>query len=278
VRGVGDELPDLQLAAVPGVQRGLDVVEHGVQRRADLADLGPLVGEVRGHPLGEVDVALGQRQRGDRVRGGRHLGERPELATDEEQAAAGGQQRADHDQQRLPADERGDGLLDLVGGQPGHLGHVLAVDRPVHRDDPVAAELGQVDLVHVLVGRYVVQHGQHVVVERLLALPAREQGPGLLTGVAEERPHRVGGAADLDADRAAVGRRPARPLGVVARPDPRGGAQVVVELVGELGVERRGGRGADQHRDEHHQGDDGQDQPGGERGEGAAHQVAGLRT
>ena len=66
VRGVRDELADLLLAAVPRLERGLHVGEQGVERGADLADLGALVGEVVGHPLGEVDVALGQRQRGDR--------------------------------------------------------------------------------------------------------------------------------------------------------------------------------------------------------------------
>ena len=69
VRGVGDELADLLLAAVPRLERGLDVGEQGVERGTHLADLGALVGEVVGYPLGEVDVALGQRQRGHR--GGR---------------------------------------------------------------------------------------------------------------------------------------------------------------------------------------------------------------
>jgi len=45
------ELAHLLLALVPGSQRHLDVLEHRVERRADLTDLGPLVGEVLGHPL-----------------------------------------------------------------------------------------------------------------------------------------------------------------------------------------------------------------------------------
>ena len=96
--------------------------QQGVERGTHLADLGALVGEVLRHPLGEVDVALGQRQRGDRVGGGRDLGERPELAAYEQQSAAGGQQCAERDQEGLPADQRGDGLVDLFGRQPGHLG------------------------------------------------------------------------------------------------------------------------------------------------------------
>ena len=40
VAGVGDELPDPHLAGVPRRQRAGDAVEHPVQRRAELADLG----------------------------------------------------------------------------------------------------------------------------------------------------------------------------------------------------------------------------------------------
>ena len=64
VGGVGDELPDLQLAAVPLVEGLLDVGEHGVQRGTDCADLGALVGEVVGNPHRGADLAAGQRQRG----------------------------------------------------------------------------------------------------------------------------------------------------------------------------------------------------------------------
>ena len=40
VAGVGDELAQLHLAVLPGLQRRADVVEHVVERRPDLADLG----------------------------------------------------------------------------------------------------------------------------------------------------------------------------------------------------------------------------------------------
>ena len=40
VAGIGDELPNPHLAGVPRRQRAGDAVEHPVQRRAELADLG----------------------------------------------------------------------------------------------------------------------------------------------------------------------------------------------------------------------------------------------
>ena len=86
VGGVGDELPHLLLAAVPLVEGVLDVLEHRVQRGADLADLGALVGERVGHPDRRTDLAAGQRQRRDLVRGRRHLAQRPQLPADEEGA------------------------------------------------------------------------------------------------------------------------------------------------------------------------------------------------
>ena len=54
----------------------------------------------------------------------------------------------------------------------------------------------------------------------------------------------------------------------------RGVPQVVVELVGELRVECGGGGDADQDGDQHHQRDDGEDQPRGERGEVMAHRLS----
>ena len=96
VGGVGDELAHLLLAAVPLVERRLDVVEHRVERRADLADLGALVGEALGHPLGQVDLAGGQGELGDAVGGAGHLAQRRQLAAYDERAGAAG----DRDRQR----------------------------------------------------------------------------------------------------------------------------------------------------------------------------------
>ena len=64
VAGVGDELPYPRLALLPGVQRGTDVVEHPVERGADLADLGARVGVGLGHPLVQRDLAAVQGQFG----------------------------------------------------------------------------------------------------------------------------------------------------------------------------------------------------------------------
>ena len=72
-----------------------------------------------------------------------------------------------------------------------------------------------------------------------------------------------------------AGWRAAGPVADRTAPDAGYGVQVVVELVGELGVEGGGGGDADQHRDEDHQRDGGEDQPRGERGEEVAH--PGLR-
>ena len=53
---VGDELPHPLLALLARLQRLVDVVEHLVERRADLADLGAHVGVGLGHALGERDL------------------------------------------------------------------------------------------------------------------------------------------------------------------------------------------------------------------------------
>ncbi len=272
VRGVRDELADLLLAAVPGLEGGLHVGEQGVERGAHLADLGALVGEVLRHAFGEVDVALGQRQRGDRVRGGRHLGQRPELAAYEQQPAAGRQQCAERDQQRLPADQRGDGLVDLLGGQPGHLG----AERPVHCDHPVVAEPRKVDLVHLPVDGYVGQDFEDLVGEILRLSSPGEQGAAA-GGVADERPDRARTTAEV-ADPAHVARRRATRPGTLGPPRPprmpaaacRSSSSWWVSCALSAAV----AAAADQHRHEHHQRDDGEDQPRGERGEDVAHRLS----
>ena len=58
VAGIGGEPAQPRLAGVPARERGLDVPEHPVERGAELADLGPLVGV--GHPVRQVNLA-GQR-------------------------------------------------------------------------------------------------------------------------------------------------------------------------------------------------------------------------
>ena len=90
VRGVRDELAHLLLAAVALVEGRLDVVEHRVERRADLADLGALVGEAGGHALGHVDLAGGEGELGDPVGGAGDLAQRRQLAAYDERAGCRG--------------------------------------------------------------------------------------------------------------------------------------------------------------------------------------------
>ena len=89
--------------------------EQRVQRGADLADLGALVGEVLGHPLGQVDLALGQRQLGHPVRGGRDLAQRPQLTAYDDRADAAGGDHGQQPEQQLQPDQGHDGVVDVVG-------------------------------------------------------------------------------------------------------------------------------------------------------------------
>ena len=62
MRGVRDELADLHLRALPGAQRPLHVVEHVVERQADLADLGPRIRVGSGDADGHLDLPRVQLQ------------------------------------------------------------------------------------------------------------------------------------------------------------------------------------------------------------------------
>jgi len=62
VAGVSDELADPLLTLLPGVERAVDVVEHLVEGRSDLADLGASVGVLGWDSLDDVDLAFGQRE------------------------------------------------------------------------------------------------------------------------------------------------------------------------------------------------------------------------
>ena len=93
------------LAGLAPGERGLHVAEHPVEGGADLADLGPRVG-VR-HPLGQADLAAGQRQLGHPGRGGRDPPQRPQR-----HAHPG---RADHAGEQQRGREHGDlGQRDLA--------------------------------------------------------------------------------------------------------------------------------------------------------------------
>ena len=100
--GVGDELADLLLAAVPLLERVLDVREQRVEGGADLADLRPLVRELVGHPHRRTDLAAGERQGGHGVRGAGDLAERTELPADQEAARDDGDADRGQTEERLP--------------------------------------------------------------------------------------------------------------------------------------------------------------------------------
>ncbi len=59
--------------------------EQGVERGPDLADLGPFIHEVVGHPFGEPDLSGGEWQHGDPFGGGGDLAQRPQLAAYDDQ-------------------------------------------------------------------------------------------------------------------------------------------------------------------------------------------------
>lgn len=55
--GVRHELAYPHLALLARVQGAVDVVQHAVERGADLADLGVRIALRLGHPLAQVDLA-----------------------------------------------------------------------------------------------------------------------------------------------------------------------------------------------------------------------------
>jgi hypothetical protein len=272
VGGVGDELAHLLLALVPRVQRGLHVREQGVEGGADLADLGVLVGQPVGHPLGELDVTGGQRQLGHGVRGRGHLAQRPQLPTYQDQPRARGGRDAEHPDEDLPEDELRHGAVDRGGGQPdddqpllGVLGRDAVLPEPRHLDVvavPVRGHRCQrfggrgVDGLEAVLG-----------VDRRRGAAGRGDAqqdvePGAVEGPVVRVP--VAGAAERCAALDLVGRL------------TQGGLDVAVQPVGQVRAqgERRSRR--DQQRDDGDQQDRGGDQARREGGE-AVHE-AGLST
>ena len=214
------ELADLLLAAVPRLQGRLDVGEQRVQRRSHLADLRALVGQVLGHPLGQVDLASGQRQR-------RHVvGERPEqIALDGAQGATGQPDRV-HRRPQVTADQGQVGGLDRHVGTGAHRNAQVGlrqrggVVHPVtdHRDDAPgvleAPDLGELvlgqhagrDVLRVdadLLGhhgrRVLVVAGQQVWRQPELLEPGHGGGAALARAVGDGD-RGVGGALPADED------------------------------------------------------------------------------
>ena len=117
VAGVGDEAPQPGLALLPGGEGGAHVAEHPVERRADLADLGARVGVDVGHPVGELDLARGQRQLRDPARGGRDAVQRAQGQPGGDGRGHAGDHDADPEDDRLAEHQLADGVLQRVGGQ-----------------------------------------------------------------------------------------------------------------------------------------------------------------
>ena len=86
VAGVGDEPAHPGLAGLPRGQGVGDVVEHPVQRAADLADLGARIGVGIRHPLGQRDLAPVQRQLADPGGGRGDPAQRPQRAAHDDAA------------------------------------------------------------------------------------------------------------------------------------------------------------------------------------------------
>ena len=128
---------------MPRGQRRLDVLEQRVEGGADLADLGALVGEVLGHPLGAASIApVGQRQLGDRVGGGGDLAQRPQLAAYDDQCRRPPRPATPSSaEQDLPARSGCETVSSTSRGrQPGDDGAAVGV---AARDDAVVAEPGE---------------------------------------------------------------------------------------------------------------------------------------
>ncbi len=138
VAGVGDEPPDPGLAGLPGRQRLGDVAEHGVQRRADLADLGAPIGVGVGHPDAEGHLAAVQGHRRDLVCGGRDPAQRTQRQPHDRRADHRAHGHEHHGDQR---DDRGQPerrVLHALHRQAGH-DHCAAAEG--HRTQAVLPEV-----------------------------------------------------------------------------------------------------------------------------------------
>ena len=104
------------------------MLEERVEGGTDLPDLGAFVGEVLGHPLGEVDLALGERQLGDGVRRRRHLAQRPQLTAYDDQGGAGADQHGHACKKGFPPDEGRQRVVDVRGWQAGYAAAAIDAD------------------------------------------------------------------------------------------------------------------------------------------------------
>ena len=153
VTGVGHEPAQAVLGVGAGAQRGLDVVEHRVDREAHLADLGDVVGIL--HPPRDHDVTTSEGQRGDLAGGVCDPTQRTQLASDEPRADEGDEQDGERHGDDLDEEQAvGDTLR---AGQRGDRDQrdVDAVRRRGDGDRAAVAERLEVDgdRVRVEIGR-----------------------------------------------------------------------------------------------------------------------------
>ncbi len=259
VARVGDEPPHLGLGVVARMERGLDVLEHPVERGAHLADLGALVGEV-GRDAGDgVDLALRELELGDAARGGGDVVERAQRAPHEPGAEEHGREEPGRAERGLDEHVPLDRRVELGGarrddhGLPVRGGAVHGAERP---------ELGEVDVVRGAVGGDGLERRDLGVVERH-ALEVRGDVLREDERAAVVPQHGAAGAGARGEARRVVGSaglRPGRVVGAVrglrgsvavGEPVARL-AQLVVDLGDELGAQHDGGRDGEPDGDEQH--------------------------
>ena len=169
VARVGHELAHLLLAPVPRVERRLDVGEQGVERLADLADLGVGVGEVVGDPRQITPIAPESSGLfGHRVRRRRDLGEGAELAAHDHAAADA--RRGALPVRRAQNSHR---ISESTASSTSSAGRPVDDARLFVDGDPVGPVAGHLDLVCLAIGRNVLQQRWSRVRERLSSSPRR---------------------------------------------------------------------------------------------------------
>ena len=134
---VGHELSDPRLAVLAGAQGVRDVLEHVVERRTDLADLGPRVGILLGHAFGQRHLAAVEGELGH-PRGRRgDPSQRPQAPADDGGGHEGGEDETEQGDQGHDPGEPQDGVVHPGHGQAGD--HQVA--RPGLRgEQPVLVE------------------------------------------------------------------------------------------------------------------------------------------
>ena len=95
MRRVGDELAELLLGRGPAREGVLDVAEHRVERRAEPADLGPVV---LGHPQAQVAARDARRGRLDVAQRAQADADEPEPEPDRGEQRGAGDDELDHEQ------------------------------------------------------------------------------------------------------------------------------------------------------------------------------------